>query len=307
MIRRKTGFKECAVLGVISASLIAVACSDDEDAIGGAAGSSGKAGGSSTAGKPNGGSSTAGSSTAGSSNGGTPGTGGTSAGSAGTSAGTGTAGTQNVAGDGGDSAGAAGGGGVGEGGAGEGGEPGMPQAGEGGAAGGGGAPGAGGEGGEPFVPDVLDNPGFEVGTPHAEIPGWTNEGTANAAYIEYATPHSGFGKLGHWTQWVDQNSPPYTARTYQTVSPIANGTYSFSLWVKRDWFDVQYLFATGFNAADMNAEVSEETDDAEAAGDYVKITLSGIEVTSGACTVGIYSAAPAGTFANFDDAELSLE
>jgi hypothetical protein len=305
MIRRKTGFKGCAVLGVLSVSLIAVACSDDDVSMDGVAGSSGKAGSSSTAGSSGkagssstAGSSNGGSSAAGSSNGGTPGTGGTSAGNAGTSAGTGAAGAQNAAGNGGDSAGAAGAGG-----AGEGGEPSMPQGGEGGATTGG----AGGEGGAPFVPDVLDNPGFEVGTAHADIPGWTNEGTANAAYIEYSGPHSGFGKLGHWTQWVDNTSPPYTARTFQTVSPIANGTYSFSIWVQRNWFDVQYLFATGFNADDMNDEVTADTDEAEAPDGYVKITLSGIEVTSGSCTVGVYSGAPAGTFANFDDAELTLE
>lgn len=137
------------------------------------------------------------------------------------------------------------------------------------------------------------------------MPGWTNEGTAGAAYIEYSGARSGFGKLGHWTAYVDGQS--YTARTYQTLDPIANGTYSFSIWVDRGWFDTQYLFAKGFNAADPDQEVTMVTTEAETPAGYVKVTLSGIVVTSGHCTVGVYSSVVTGTYTNFDDAEFTLE
>ena len=291
MMRRIAGFKRYAVLGMFSAALVSAACSDDDDDVSpdgnaGKAGSSGSAGkgsgggssGSATGGTGTAGSGTAGSSTAGKTNGGT---GGTAAG--------GNAGTAPV------------GGSDGEGGMNEGGS--MTS--EGGAAGASGAP-AGGEGGggNVFVPDVLDNPGFETGAA-TTIPGWTLEGTPGAAFIDPMNAHSGVNKLSHWTKWtLGEANPPYTARTYQTVGPIANGTYSFSLWVNRDWEDTQYLYARGYDINDPNAEKKLDTTDI--AG-YTKFTLSGINVTSGKVTIGIYTAAPAGSFADIDDAELTLE
>ena len=90
------------------------------------------------------------------------------------------------------------------------------------------------------------------------------------------------------------------------MSPIPNGTYSFSMYVDREWYDTQYLFAKGFNSADADQEVTQVTDAAKDPSGYVKITLDNIVVTSGSVTVGIYSAAPAGTWAGIDDAELVL-
>jgi hypothetical protein len=294
MIRKIASFKY-AIFGLFSAALVSVACSDDDDAVfNGGAGSAGKtSGGAGSGGKAT----TAGSSSSGAAAGGT--NGGTSAGSATagtTSAGTGgttagSAGTATVGGEGGALSGGAGGEGGGlSGGAG----------GEGGVMSGG----AGGEGGTPFVADVLDNPGFEANT-GTTITGWTNEGSPGAAYVEYkdADAHSGHNKLSHWTMW-SQGAPDYTARTYQTVAPIANGTYSFSIWLNRDWETTQYLYARGFNANDPSEEKTLNTTDVDG---YTKVTLSGIQVTSGTCTIGIYTASPAGSYANFDDAELTLE
>jgi len=267
MIRNKANFKY-AVLGLFSVALISVACSDDDDAIfDGSAGSAGKSSGGAS-------SDTAGTTSAG--------TGGTTAGSAGTATvgGAGGAVSGGAGGEGGTDVALGGAGGVESGGAG----------------------GAGGEGGAPFVADGLDNAGFEVGTALTVPPGWTNEGTDGASYVEYASAHTGFGKLSHYKAYVAGTS--YTARTYQTVAPIANGTYSFSVWLDRDWEDEQYLFARGYDANDANAEVKMVT--ADVAG-YTKVTLSGIHVTSGTCTVGIYTAAPTGSWANFDDAVLTLD
>lgn len=283
MIRRKSGLKEVTWLMLASAALISVACGDDDDDL---YGNTGGTSGSSAAGKGSGGSSTAGKGSGGSSAGSTAG--GTTAGGSTTG---GTAGTTSEGGE-------PSGGTTSEGGTdGEGGEAtgGVPSA------------GAGGEGGAPFVADTLDNPGFEQGTANSStFPGWTNEGTPGAAFVQFTDSHSGTGRLGHWTKWESNESPPYTARTYQTVSPIANGTYSFSMWVDRGWFDEQYLYATGYDAEDLEDEVTVSTDDAETPAGYVKITLSNIVVTSGSITVGVYSAAPAGTYTNFDDAELTL-
>lgn len=295
MMRRIAGFKY-AVLGLLGFALVGVACSDEGDAISdGGAGDAGKS--SSDAGSA-GKAPTAGSSSSGAAAGGTNG---------GTSAGSGTAGNTSGTGAGGSAAGSAGTDALG----GAGGVPDAPIGGamSGGAGGaadeGGGAGGGGGQSGAPFVADVLDNPGFEVGTAHTVPTGWTNEGTDGAAYVEYANARSGFGKLSHYKDYVAGTT--YTARTYQTVAPIANGTYSFSIWVDRGYFPNQHLFARGFNAADPTQELTQSTDDADAPAGYVKITLSGIPVTSGTCTVGVDSSVETGTYANFDDAEFTLE
>jgi hypothetical protein len=295
MMRRIPGFKY-AVVGLFGVALVSVACNDDEDAP--PNGGAGNAGTSSGAGS--GGKATAGTSSSGSTNGGTDGGTDAGGGTAGGAGAGGTAGSGTMGGAGADAGGAAGAAGA----AGEGGEGGAM----GGAGGAGGAGGEGGEGGPPFVADVLDNPGFEanLGT---TITGWSNEGTPGASFVEYkdADAHSGHHKLSHWTAWTQGGAnPDYTARTYQTVGPIANGTYSFSMWVNRDWENEQYLYARGFDANDANLEKKVDTIDTDGLG-YVKVTLSGIQVTSGTVTVGIYTAAPAGSFANIDDAELVLE
>jgi hypothetical protein len=297
MIRRKTGLKHLALLSLLGASLVSVACSDDDDGVGvSSAGSAGSAGKSTagSGGKANGGTSA----------GGSNGTAGSNAGKSGSA----TAGNQSAAGEAsGGMAGSDATGGTGEGGSG--GDPsqaGMGQGGEAAPGGNGGDGGDGGDGGEGVAFDVLDNPGFELGTDKVDIPGWTNEGSVGAAFIQHSDAHGGTGRLGHWTMW-SEGAPAYTARTYQTVSPIPNGTYSFSMWVNRDWFDGQFLFAKGFNANDLDEEKTVLTEPAAAENTYLKITLSGIVVTSGSITVGVDSAAPAGTWANFDDAELTLE
>lgn len=281
------------ILASISAPLISVACSDDENDIfngGGTSGSSGSDAG--MGGEQSGGGSGGKESGGGTAGTGTAGTGGSSGGSAGMMNG-GTAGTLATAGS------------AGEGGASLAGAAGTG-AGEGGALMDGGAGGGDGEGGAvTIVADVLDNPGFEEGS-GVTIPGWTLEGNSGAAFIEASGPNSGSQRLTTWTKWENDQSPAYTARVFQTVSPIPNGTYSFSMYVDRDWYDTQYLFARGFNADDAAQEVTQVTDDAKDPAGYVKITLSNIVVTSGSVTVGIYSAAPAGTWAGIDDAQLVL-
>jgi hypothetical protein len=302
-MRRKAGFKQYAFLGLFTAALVSSACDDDGDsAPGGEAGKAGSnsGGGGASAGKSNGGSSA----------------GGTKAGTAGTAAagtesgGTATAGTAPTAGTeptGGTApnAGTGGMGGTGAGAGGEGAEPAVNGGESGAPAGGmGGEPGSGGEAGAaPIVYATLVNPGFELGTTHMVPTGWTNEGTDGAAYYEMNGTHGGTGKLSHWTAY-SAGAPHYTARTYQTLDPIENGTYSFSMWVNRDWADEQYLFATGYDSANPTAEMKQATVDG---ADYTKITVSGIVVTSGKITVGVYSDNSTGTWANFDDAELVKE
>jgi hypothetical protein len=298
-MRRNTRFKQYALLGIFTAALVSAACSDDDDdAPGGEAGKGGSssgAAGSSSAGKPSdggkAGSGTAGTATAGTTSGGSAGTGG--AATAGT---TSTAGTAPVAGAGGSDAGAGG-----EGGEAIGGESGAPAGGAAGEFGGGGEAGA-----APIVYATLANPGFELGTTHMVPTGWTNEGTAGAAYFEAMGPHSGAAKLSHWSDWAVNQE--YTARTFQTLEPIENGTYSFSIWVERtDVKTTQNLFAKGHDLANPDLEVTQDTVASKDPDGFVKITLSGIVVTSGKITVGVHTVNWGGNYVGFDDAELVKE
>jgi hypothetical protein len=288
MIRKKTGLKELTVLLLASAAFVSVACGDDDDDTNpGTAGSAGSGG----------------SSTAGTGTGGKAGSG--AGGKAGSDAG-GKAGS-----DAGGKAGSGNGGTAGTGGAPVGGEGGVPP--EGGSAGAGeggepmgGAPmgGAGGEGGVPEVVfDTLGNVSFEVWNADKTIvQDWTNTSApAGSSYCEWSTDKNKTGsyRLAHW------NNVAYTATTEQTLSPVANGKYTFSIWVSRaaaDKLNDNYIFAKDHESG--NAVVKGVTD--TAVGDaYVKITTAAFDVTTGKVTVGVYTDALAGGWVNFDDAELT--
>src|SRR5690606_16596560 len=87
----------------------------------------------------------------------------------------------------------------------------------------------GGSAGEAST-NYLENPGFEEGSTDklAPIPGWEEEGDLVASYLEANSPRSGAQKLGHWKQW-EQAGDQYTVSTFQTVTSIPNGTYTFSI------------------------------------------------------------------------------
>lgn len=155
--------------------------------------------------------------------------------------------------------------------------------------------------GDPVEPVALENAGFEEGTPHVTLPGWTNEGDTDAAYVEYNSPRTDWGRLGHW------RATAYIVSTSQTVTELPDGTYTFGLWVRRGAaFNDQYLFARGYSADDPLAEMTIPTDTANDS-EYTLIELSGIPVTSGEVTIGIYSDGVDESWAHADDATLVME
>lgn len=172
----------------------------------------------------------------------------------------------------------------------------------------GGQGGMGGAGESP-IPDhnYLTNASFEEGEPGdtvAAIPGWSETHDGNASTIENGQSRSGDRRLNHWEAWV-QEGDWYQVETWQTVTGLPNGTYTFSVWVRRsEWFTEQYLFARGYGD-----EVQLEVDTIEGFSEteYVQVQLTDIPVTSGQVTVGIYSAAPGNIWAHFDDASLTGE
>jgi hypothetical protein len=294
IVNKTTTYQGFALL-LGAVSLIAVACGDDDAGEpGDNAGAAGDGGGSS-AGKPSGGSAgKAGNSAGGNVNGGTSGGGNGGNAAAGSGVGGEGVGGEGVGGEG---VGGEGVGGEGVGGEGVGGEA---QGGAGGAVTGGG--GEGGAGGAPeIVADTLDNGTF--GTNATSLEGWENSGDTAAAFAKWHWIENVYDSAGlaHWREAA------YKVTTSQLVSPLPNGTYSFSMVVQRPaTLNEQYLFARGCTAGSPDAQVTKPTVDATADG-FTKITLTGIQVTSGSCTFGIYTDAPDDGWANMDSAVLVLE
>jgi hypothetical protein len=282
-IKTMTHHRFALLLGAIG--LVAVACSDDEDAVvpTGNAGSGGTSAGKGNAGSSNGGTSSAGTSNGGTSNGGASNGGTTNGGTDGAGTGNGGQAGWSAAGSDAGMAGESMGGSDGLGG----------QGGEslGGAAG----SSQGGAGGAPDItPDVLDDANFGAyGT------GWSEQGDVDASSFKWI-----YGEepgLNHWA------ATAYKVATLQKLDPLPNGTYSFSMDVQRAaTLNDQYLFARGCKAGEPDGEVTQSTA-AAGSGALSKITLSNIEVTSGSCTVGIYTDAPADGWANIDNAVFSLQ
>ncbi len=152
--------------------------------------------------------------------------------------------------------------------------------------------------------NYLTNPGFEDGSTDklAAIPGWSEDLELVASYLEASGARTGAQKLGHWFPW-EQEGDWYEVSTFQTVTEIPNGTYTFSIWVMRDeWFEEQYLFATDFD--DDDTALTQDTKPGFSESEYVEVKIEGIEVTNNQVTVGVYSAADGNIWANFDDASL---
>jgi hypothetical protein len=158
----------------------------------------------------------------------------------------------------------------------------------------------------PEPPGMLLNPSFELGS-GTSIPSWTSEGTVAAATVVFQEAHTGSGRLGHWL-----NAMAYKVSTWQVVHPLADGKYTFEIWVKRSqYLTKEYIFARDYSRAEPAAEKIADTavgdPNAQEAG-YVKVTIPHIPVTSGQVKVGIYTEATAtDNWSVIDDASLTLE
>lgn len=92
----------------------------------------------------------------------------------------------------------------------------------------------------------------------------------------------------------------YTVYTYQTVTGIANGTYTAKAWVKSSGGQVQcYLGAKNYGGSALTANIPRSAT-------WTQVTIANIIVTNGQCEVGIYSNGTTNSWCEFDDIELYL-
>ena len=149
-------------------------------------------------------------------------------------------------------------------------------------------------------PNLVANPGFEadkapVGTPT----GWqttTGNGTNdNADYTEtYGGTHSG---TYHGTHYRPE---AYEVTTYQVVNNVPAGTYTLSAWVKSSGGQpLAQLQAQDYGGAALVANVPATPD-----GQWVRVTIPNMAVSTGQCRIGFYSRANGGQWLYFDDVEL---
>lgn len=143
----------------------------------------------------------------------------------------------------------------------------------------------------------LDNGSFEAdgftNTPSSWGTWTANGADADAVFTSDAWAAHGTYTLNHW------KATAYTASNYQTVTGLANGTYTFGAWVLNGGGqNAAYLYAKNYGGAEVRASLPV----AEGAWEYVSI--DGIQVTNGQVEIGVYDDANAGNWLNLDDVKL---
>ncbi|UYZ62396.1 glycoside hydrolase family 43 protein [Hymenobacter weizhouensis] len=151
--------------------------------------------------------------------------------------------------------------------------------------------------GDPGDNNLLANPDFEANatTPTSWNTWPGSRGTdADADYVE-AGGYTGKNRLTHY------KASAYQVYTDQSVS-VANGTYTVKAWVisgggQQDAF----LSVKNYGGSELKASIKDV-----AAGwpNWRELTISGVNVTNGTITVGVYSNASAGNWLSVDNVRL---
>jgi hypothetical protein len=144
----------------------------------------------------------------------------------------------------------------------------------------------------------FDTDGAAVGSPTGWLTKAGNNTDASADYTE-AWPGAHTGTY-HGTHYRPDN---YEVYTYQTLTGLANGTYTLSAWVKSSGGQPQaQLRARNYGGIAVSASAP-----ATPSGNWVQVTLTGIAVSNGTCEIGLYSRAKGGQWMYFDDVELAKQ
>lgn len=122
--------------------------------------------------------------------------------------------------------------------------------------------------------------------------GWTEEGQPSAQSVDTDGPRSGAFKLTHW------QGQEFKQKTYRTVY-VPNGTYTASVWVKKGDNIESNLFVEGHGGSSLLASAPDKY-----VGEWTRIEIPEIRVTSGQVDIGVYSESTSGDWAVFDDFEL---
>ena len=151
--------------------------------------------------------------------------------------------------------------------------------------------------------NLVANPGFEADGAATGTPaGWQKAlgpGTNDyASYTEaYGGAHAGAYHGTHYSPAA------YETYTYQVVTGLAAGTYTFSAWVKSSGGQAAaQLRASNYGGPTVAADVAAIPD-----WKWTLVSVPDIAVGNGQCEIGFYSQAGAGQWLYFDDVMLALK
>jgi arabinogalactan endo-1,4-beta-galactosidase len=139
---------------------------------------------------------------------------------------------------------------------------------------------------------ILVNPGFEEQETDGTIQGWNNAGATDAVMIE-DRGHSSDFRLTH------KGEGAYQVETSQSVSGLADGWYTLSAWVRSSGGQNEVFIALKSGNEEQRVYVPPTTPGYR----WILLSLSK-QLTSGECTISLYSDGNPGTWASFDDVEL---
>jgi arabinogalactan endo-1,4-beta-galactosidase len=137
---------------------------------------------------------------------------------------------------------------------------------------------------------TVTNPGFEAnGTGTATPTGWTASGTTAASYTQ-SGGRSGSYELTHYS------SSAYTVDTYQQITNIAAGSYTFGVWVRsNDTGGGNWITMSNCGSSAPKTYVPPDSD-----GKWVHI-VAYTSVSGSTCSIDFHSASAAGAWTNYDD------
>jgi arabinogalactan endo-1,4-beta-galactosidase len=137
----------------------------------------------------------------------------------------------------------------------------------------------------------VKNPGFEVDTTAVTAAtGWATGGSNPDANYTETNSHTGSFRMTHW------KSTAYNVSTYQTITGLTNGLYTFQAWVRSPQTMVtNYLFAKDFGGSQVNLNIPIDAN-------WKKLQITNINVTNGTCTIGFQTSGNS-TYCSFDDVE----
>ncbi|THV36387.1 glycoside hydrolase family 53 protein [Glycomyces buryatensis] len=144
--------------------------------------------------------------------------------------------------------------------------------------------------------DELTNGGFESGSGRSAT-GWNvwaqNSADSDAVFRETrGSIYQGTSKLTFW------KGSAYTASAYQSQS-VPNGTYTLTAWVMNGGGQTTArMYAKGYGGSERQANLP-------VTSQWTKVSITGVQVTSGRIEVGFYSVARAGNWINIDAVSLT--
>jgi len=130
--------------------------------------------------------------------------------------------------------------------------------------------------------NLLSNPGFENG-----LGGWTTGSSGGTVSTATTRPNSGSTHLVH------SGTAAYWAYTAQTLTGLANGSYTVRAWVRGTSGHQLYVKNYGGSSVSVNTVASDG---------YTQLEISNINVSNGQAEIGLWTSDSTGTgWLNVDD------